>query len=134
MITVKTTMKAPINKVWEAFTKAEHITQWNFAHPSWCCPKSTVDLKVGGEMNNRMEAVDGSMGFDLKAVFDEVTPEQRLNYTLEDGRKVLCSFTSNGEEVELIQQFEAEKENPEEMQQQGWQAILDNFKKHVESL
>ncbi|SFT72881.1 Uncharacterized conserved protein YndB, AHSA1/START domain [Lishizhenia tianjinensis] len=122
------------DKVWDSFTNADHITKWNFAHPSWCCPKSSVDLRVGGEMNNRMEAVDGSMGFDLKAKFDVVNPCVQLDYTLEDGRKVTCSFEEENGSVTLTQCFDPEKENPEEMQTQGWQAILNNFKNYTEQL
>lgn len=134
MIKVAVSINQSIDKVWESFTESKHIVNWNFAHPSWHCPSSMVDLKVGGEMINRMEAVDGSVGFDLKATFNIIERPFRLQYTLEDGRKVVCSLNKNQEEVELVQEFEPEVENSEDMQNQGWQAILDNFKNYTETL
>ena len=134
MIKVAVTINQSIEKVWNSFTKSKHIVKWNFAHSSWCCPNSTVDLKEGGEMINRMEAVDGSSGFDFKATFDVVEKPLHLHYTLEDGRKVLCSINEKEEGVEFVQEFEPETQNSQDMQQQGWQAILDNFKNYTETL
>jgi len=119
-------------KVWEAWTKPEHITKWNFASDDWHCPKASNDLKVGGKYTARMEAKDGSFGFEFEAIYDEVINQKKMTYTMEDGRKVTTDFENVGSKTKVTTLFDAEKENPEEMQRNGWQAILNNFKKYIE--
>lgn len=131
-ITVQTTITAPIDKVWTMFTDAQHICQWYFAHESWHAPRAENDLRVGGTFNTRMEARDGSFGFDLKGVYSLVQEHEQINFSLEDGRAVSVSFKQNDENCTLSETFEPENLNPHEMQQAGWQAILDNFKNYVE--
>jgi uncharacterized protein YndB with AHSA1/START domain len=132
-ITVEVTIQAPVEKVWEYWTKPEHITKWNNASDEWHTPHATNDLQVGGKFLWRMEARDGSMGFDFNGVYDEVKTNELIAYTLEDGRKVSITFSSAGNETKVTETFEAENENPLELQRGGWQNILDNFKKHVEA-
>lgn len=132
-ITVEATVNAPAEKVWEFWTKPEHITQWNSASPDWHTPRSENDVRVGGKFNARMEAKDGSFGFDFGGTYDEVVPNQRLAYTIGDGRKVEVDFKANGDNTLVTETFEAEGMNPVEMQRGGWQAILDNFKRYTES-
>lgn len=132
IITIEATVNAPIEKVWKYWTDTDHIVKWNSAHPSWHCPKAENNLKPGGKFSYRMEAVDGSFGFDFGGTYDVVTLHQYIEYTLEDERKVKNTFTSNGNTTVVKSEFEAESENPIEMQRDGWQAILDNFKKYVE--
>lgn len=132
-ITVQTTVNAPVEKAWKFFTTPEHITQWNSASPDWHSPRAENDLRVGGKFSFRMEAKDGSFGFDFGGVYDDVTPNERIEYTMEDSRKVTVEFKSNGNTTELVETFEAEDTNSIELQQMGWQAILDNFKRHVEA-
>jgi uncharacterized protein YndB with AHSA1/START domain len=134
MITVKTLVKAPLATVWNCWTRSEHITQWNFASDEWCCPSAINNLEPGGELNWRMEAKDGSMGFDLTGAYDEVVEQQSIAYHLSDGRKVSVVFVQDGDAVAVTESFEPEGQNPEDMQRAGWQAILDNFKKHAESV
>lgn len=132
-ITISALVKAPLEKVWDSWTKPEHITKWNFAIDTWHCPTVSNDLKVGGKYIARMEAKDGSFGFDFEAIYDAVIEKQELTYTMTDGRKATTIFVGKGSETSVTTTFDAESENPIEMQQQGWQAILDNFKKYVES-
>jgi len=132
-ITVKTIVQAPVEKVWECWTKAEHITGWNNASDDWHTPRAENDLRVGGKFLSRMEARDGSMGFDFGGVYDEVKPNEGIAYTLDDDRKVKIGFTGNGNETTVTETFETENENSIELQRVGWQAILDNFKKYTES-
>lgn len=132
-ITISALVNAPINKVWDNWTKPEHITKWNFAIDTWQCPTASNDLKVGGKYIARMEAKDGSFGFDFEAIYDTVIDKQELTYTMTDGRKATTIFAGNGNETSVTTVFDAESENPVEMQQQGWQAILDNFKKYTET-
>lgn len=132
-ITVKSSVNAPISKVWEYWNAPEHITKWNSASPDWHTPKSENDLRVGGRFTARMEAKDGSFGFDFGGTYDEVIPHEKISYTMDDGRKTDISFITNGTETQVIEIFDAEDTNPIEMQQGGWQAILDNFKKYTES-
>jgi uncharacterized protein YndB with AHSA1/START domain len=131
-IRIEALISATPSKVWSYWTKPEHITQWNFAAPEWHCPKATNDLKVGGKYSARMEARDGSFGFDFEAIYDEVIDQRRLVYTMEDGRKVTTSFVGLGDGTKVVTIFDAETQNPEEMQKNGWQSILDNFRKYVE--
>jgi len=132
-ITVKTTISATIEKVWKLWTMPEHITQWNNASDDWYTPKAENDLHNGGKFLYRMEAKDGSMGFDFKGSYDDVQINKLIAYTLADGRKVTVKFDSLGEKTNMTEIFEAENMNPVEMQRKGWQAILDNFRKYAEA-
>ena len=132
-ITVETIIKAPVEKVWNYFTSPEHIMQWNTASDDWFTPKAENDLRIGGSFNSRMEAKDGSFGFDFGGIYDDVKEHELIAYTMGDGRKVSVHFSSNEGNTKLVETFEAENTNPVEMQKGGWQAILDNFKKHVEA-
>ena len=132
-ITVQNTVNAPVAKVWEYWTKPEHITKWNYASDDWHSPRAANDLRVGGTFSARMEAKDGSMGFDFSGIYDEVKTNELIEYKMEDGRKVSVKFTGSGNQTRVEETFDAENSNPIELQRGGWQAILDNFKKYVES-
>jgi len=132
-ITIEAQVAASVQKVWDYYNKPQHITQWNFAHESWQCPSAENDLRPGGKLKSRMEARDGSFGFDFEATYDEVAPLSKIAYTIADGRKVETDFTDVGGKTRIVTVFEAESENPVEMQKGGWQAILDNFKKYTEA-
>jgi uncharacterized protein YndB with AHSA1/START domain len=134
MITITTTLKVPLAKVWECWNEPKHITQWCFASEDWHAPSATNDLKEGSFFTTRMEAKDGSFGFDLKGIYDQITPHQIIRYHLDDGRNVEVLFSENEGTTTIIEKFDPENQNPHEMQQQGWQAILDNFKKYVEAI
>ena len=131
-ITVDALVDADIKKTWEYYNNPAHITQWNFATDDWCCPRSENDLRVGGKLISRMEAKDGSFGFDLVAIYDEVVPYRKIRSHLEDGREVIVDWTDKGNQTMISIQFEAEEMNPVDMQRNGWQAILNNFKKYTE--
>ena len=133
-ITVKTIVKVPVEKAWQCFTEPEHIMKWNHASDDWQTTSSENDLRVGGKFVSRMEAKDGSMGFDFYGTYEEVKLNEVISYTLGDGRKVTIHFNGKDNETVVTEIFEAEKENPMELQQNGWQAILDNFKKYVEQV
>lgn len=132
-ITVEAAIKADINKVWEMWNQPEHITKWNQASEDWHSPSSENDLRTGGKFKTRMEAKDGSMGFDFGGTYDEVVTNDTIRYTMDDGRTVSVKFTQDGDTTRVTETFEAEEINSVEMQRTGWQAILDNFKKYVES-
>ena len=132
-ITVQSIIKAPIEKVWKFWTGPEHITKWNNASDDWHTPRAENDLRVGGKFVSRMEARDGSFGFDFGGVYDEVTLNEKITYTMDDSRRVTIHFTSNGNETKVVETFDAENTHSVEMQRGGWQAILDNFKKYAES-
>ena len=132
-ITVKTTVEAPVEKVWKYWSSPEHITQWNNASDDWHTPRAENDLRTGGKFLARMEARDGSFGFDFGGVYDEVRENKYIAYTMGDGRKVEVTFSGNKNETNVEETFEAENENSHEMQKTGWQAILDNFKKYTET-
>jgi uncharacterized protein YndB with AHSA1/START domain len=132
-ITVEALVKAPVEVVWDLWTTAEDITQWNHASDSWHTPRAKNDLRKGGTFLFRMEAKDGSFGFDFGGVYDRVELYDSLAYTLGDGRRVEITFTRNGPETKVVETFEAESQNSIEMQRGGWQAILNNFKKYVET-
>lgn len=134
IVTIEATVNAPVEKVWTSWNGPEHITKWNAAHESWHCPKAEVDLRVGGAFTSRMEAKDGSFGFDFGGIYDVVETNKRIAYTMGDGRKVNVDFKRDGEKTHIVSNFEAETENPVEMQKGGWQAILDNFKQYTEKL
>ncbi len=132
-VTIEATIAASIEKVWKCWTEPEHITKWNFASDDWCAPHAVNDLRAGGAFSFRMEAKDGSFGFDFGGVYDEVILYQKIAYTIGDGRKVSIDFSQQGNSCLVVETFEAESMNPVEMQQDGWQSILNNFKKHVEA-
>ncbi len=133
VITIETTVKARPEKVWETWTAPEHVVQWNTADPSWHTPRAENDLRTGGKFLYRMEAKDGSFGFDFGGVYDAVTPQEYIEYTMGDGRIVKNHFKGSGEQTEIVIHFEAENENPIDMQKMGWQSILNNFKRYTES-
>lgn len=132
-ITVQTTVNAPIEKAWTAWNAPEQITKWCTASPDWHTPRAENDLRVGGKIYSRMEAKDGSAGFDFVGTYTDVQIHKVIAYTMDDGRNVKIVFSTDGKTTTLVETFEAENENPLEMQREGWQAILNNFKKHVES-
>jgi uncharacterized protein YndB with AHSA1/START domain len=132
-ITVESTINAPVKKVWEYWSAPAHITKWNSAIDAWHCPRATNDLRPGGSFSARMEAKDGSMGFDFGGIYDVVKPFEYIEYTIGDGRKVEVKFSPEGNETHVVETFEAETTNPIEMQKGGWQSILDNFKKYTEA-
>lgn len=133
LITVSVNVESPVNKVWKYWTSPEHIMQWNNASDDWHTPHAENDLRAGGKFSWRMEAKDGSMGFDFSGVYDEIAEFQLIRYTLDDNRKVTIEFNGSGNSTEIVETFEAETENSIELQQYGWQCILDNFKKYAES-
>ena len=133
IITVENIINAPVEKVWECWTKPEHITQWNNASDDWHTPWAKNDLREGGSFVARMEAKDGSMGFDFGGVYDAVRTNEYIEYTIGDGRKVKVTFTAQGKTTKVVESFEAENMNSIELQRGGWQAILDNFKKYTEA-
>ncbi len=133
IIDIETTIVADLQKVWDYYTNPEHITQWNFADDSWHCPSAENDLKEGGKYKARMEAKDGSFGFDFEAIYDEVVKHKKIVYTIADGRSVSTIFESHGDITTVKTSFEAEGTNPIEMQKNGWQAILNNLKKYAEN-
>ncbi|MCV9387093.1 SRPBCC domain-containing protein [Reichenbachiella ulvae] len=120
--------------VWDCYTSPEHITQWNFASDDWCCPSASNNLAVGGKYQARMEAKDGSFGFDLIATYSQIDHGKGYSFQMEDGREVTVELSDQKEGTLVTVMFEPEAENPIEMQQQGWQGILDNFKKYCDSL
>lgn len=132
LITVATTVNAPVEKVWEVWTSPVHIMHWNNASADWQTTFAENDLQKGGSFSSRMEAKDESFGFDFGGVYDKVKQHEQIAYTMGDGRKVNTSFTANGNSTTVTTVFEAETENPVEMQKTGWQNILDNFKTHAE--
>ncbi len=132
-ITIDTVVSTDIQKAWNFYTQTEHITQWNFAADSWHCPSATNDLQVGGKFSSRMEAKDGSFGFDFEGIYTDLENGKQFTYELEDGRKASVSFKDKGTETNVRIVFDAETENSEELQKGGWQAILDNYKKYTET-
>mgnify|MGYP000109070093 CR=1 FL=1 len=133
VISVSATIQVPVETAWQLWTDPKHIVRWNNASDDWHTPEAEIDLRVGGKFSSRMEAKDGSMGFDFEGIFDEVIPNQRLTYTMDDNRKVEINFCGQGQHTKIEETFEAETTNPNEMQREGWQAILNNFKKYAES-
>jgi uncharacterized protein YndB with AHSA1/START domain len=130
-ITIEAMVAAPVDRAWAAFTTPADITQWNFASDDWCCPSAEVDLRVGGTYKARMEARDGSFGFDFEGLYEEVTPGRSLTLALGDGRKARTTFAPSGDGTRVTTVFDAETQHSIEMQRDGWQAILDNFAAHV---
>jgi uncharacterized protein YndB with AHSA1/START domain len=133
-ITIQTIVNAPMEKVWQCWNEPEHIKQWAFASDDWEAPSAENDLKVGGKFKTVMAAKDKNSSFDFTGVYTEVKPNELIEYDMTDGRHVKTEFASTPEGVKIIQTFEMETENTEELQRNGWQAILENFKKHTESL
>jgi len=131
-ITIKTHVKAPIDKVWDTFTKEEHIVKWNNASEDWHTPRAENNLTKGGTFTFRMEAKDGSFGFDFGGTYDDVQPNRLISYTMGDGRKVEVQFEQENDQIAVTETFEPESLNPLEMQRDGWLAILNNFKNYVE--
>ncbi len=131
-ITVQALVKAPVEKVWTYWNEPEHITKWSFASEDWHAPSAKNDLRPGGKLVVRMEAKNGSAGFDFAATYDVVKEHEEIAYTLDDGRKVNITFTPQGNETKVVETFDAEGTYPLEYQQAGWQAILDNFKRYTE--
>ncbi len=133
-ITIDITILKSVDKVWDYFTKPEHITEWNFATDEWVCPAAKNNFEVGGAFDYRMEAKDGSFGFDYTGVFDEIVPLKKINYLLDDGRKVEVIFESLDPDMTKVTEiFEPDPEQPPQMQREGWYGILNNFHKYVEN-
>lgn len=132
-ITVEQSIKADLAAVWNAWNTPADIIKWNAASDDWHTTGSTVDLREGGTFSARMEAKDGSAGFDFEGTYTRVVPQKALDYRMSDGREVQVEFTDQPGGVLVRETFDAETENPPEMQRAGWQAILDNFKRYVES-
>lgn len=132
-ITVETLVKAKLNKVWDAWNNPADIKQWNSAQEDWHTTRSTVDLREGGKFLSRMEAKDGSVGFDFEGTYTRIVPNKTIEYRMSDGREVQNEFVERPGAVLVKVTFDAETENPPELQRQGWQAILDNFGRYAEA-
>ena len=132
-ITVETTVEAPVEKVWIYWSEPKHVMNWCSASSDWHAPKAENDLCVNGKFKTHMAAKDGSVGFDFEGIYTSVIPHKNIEYKMADGREVVINFTSNGKKTTITETFDAENENPLEMQKGGWQAILDNFKKYTEA-
>jgi len=132
-ITIQTNVNAAIEKVWKMWNAPEHITKWATGSDDWHTPYAENDLRVGGKFLSRMAAKDGSASFDFVGTYDEVEYHKTIAYTMEDGRKAKIIFTDMEKSVQIVETFEAETENTPELQREGWQKILNNFKKHVEA-
>lgn len=130
-ITVETLVKAPVTKVWSAYTNPDDVTKWNYASDDWHCPRASGDPRVGGTFSWRMEAKDGSMGFDFEGVYTRIEELERLEYDF-GGRAATVEFVPGANGVTVRVTFDAESEHPLEAQREGWQAILNNFAKHAE--
>jgi uncharacterized protein YndB with AHSA1/START domain len=133
IITVESTVNAPVDKVWEYWSAPKHIMKWNQANDDWHCPKAENDLRTGGKFSTRMEAKDGSFGFDFGGEYDEVIPQKYISYTMGDGRTVKVKFEEKENATHITESFVAETQNSIELQKNGWQAIMDCFKRYVES-
>ena len=132
-ITVEATINAPVEKVWEYWTKPEHITKWAFASDDWHAPSAENDVRAGGKFKTRMESRDGSEGFNFAGEYTTVEEYRAIEYTMDDGRQVSTSFSTEEDGCKVVQTFDPESENPIEVQKEGWQSILNSFKKYVES-
>ena len=133
VVSISVRVNAPVKKVWECWTTPEDIIHWCNGSSDWHTPRAENDLRVGGKFLTRMEAKDGSMGFDFEGVYHSIKTNALIEYVIADGRKVKVEFTSGDNQTEIFETFETESTNPVEMQQSGWQTILDNFKNYVES-
>lgn len=132
-ITVSATINTSLEKVWDFYTNPKHIINWNFADPSWHCPNAENDMRIGGTYKARMEARDGSFGFDFEAIYTEINQHESFSYEF-GGRKVTVLFKNLDNQTEVIVAFDPESENPIEMQKNGWQLILNNFKSYTETI
>jgi len=132
-ITIEATVSAPIDKVWKYWNEPAHIMKWCQASPEWHVPAADNDLKAGGKFTTTMAAKDGSMSFDFWGIYDTVNTNELIEYTMGDGRKMKIVFTKSGDVTKVVESFEPEGENPREMQQAGWQAILNSFKSYTEN-
>jgi uncharacterized protein YndB with AHSA1/START domain len=132
-ITVEATVNAPVEKIWSYWNEPQHITKWCQASPEWHAPHAENDLRTGGKFKTTMAAKDGSFSFDFEGVYTNVAPLKTIEYSIADGRTVEIIFSSNGNETKVVETFEAEGQNPVEMQRGGWQAILDSFKNYSEN-
>lgn len=132
-IHIESLINAPLDLVWDRYNNPKDIKQWNHASDDWHCPSSQNDLRVGGKFNNKMAAKDGSFEFDFEGTYTEVTLKNSISYVLGDNRTTDIKFQDENGKTKVLIDFDAEATNPEEMQREGWQSILDNFKKHVES-
>ncbi len=132
-ITISTIVNAPVKKVWDKWTTPSDIVQWNNASTDWHTTRALNDLKVGGSFLSRMEAKDGSAGFDFNGIYSNIVPNKLIEYTIADGRQVKISFAEEAGKTKVVETFEAEDINSIEMQRNGWQAILDNFKRYTEA-
>ena len=132
-ITVETIIKAPLQKVWETWTKPEHIMNWAFAMDSWECPGAENDVRTGGRFKTTMAAKDKSSSFDFTGTYTQVQEYDLIEYEMDDGRHAKIEFVEVPEGIKIIESFEMENTHSEEQQRAGWQAILDNFKKYTES-
>jgi uncharacterized protein YndB with AHSA1/START domain len=132
-ITVSAIINASKELVWDSYTNPKHIVNWNFADPSWHCPSAENDLRVGGTYKARMEAKDGSFGFDLEGIYSEFIDKEKFTFAM-DNREVSTVFEELNNQTEVTTTFDAENENPIELQRQGWQMILNNFKNYTETL
>ena len=133
VITVKTVINAPVEKVWACWTEPSHITKWCQASDDWHAPHAENDLRKDGKFTTTMAARDGSVSFDFNGVYIRVEPYKLIEYIMEDGRKATISFSGKGNETKVVESFEAENTNSLEMQRGGWQSILNNFKKYTEA-
>ena len=131
-ITVETAVEADLDKVWSAWNSPEDIKRWNAASDDWHTTAASVELREGGKFCARMEAKDGSEGFDFEGTYTRVVPRKLIEYRMDDGRQVAVEFSEQPGRVLVRETFDAETQNAPEMQRQGWQAILDNFARHVE--
>ena len=131
-ITIEKAVKAPITRVWDAWNSPADIQQWNAPQDDWHTTRSSVDLREGGKFSARMEAKDGSVGFDFEGTYTRVVPKKAIEFRMSDGREVQVEFIEGQGEVLVKETFDAETENTPELQRQGWQAILDSFQRHVE--
>lgn len=132
-VTVEAIVNVPISKVWAAWNNPEDVMKWNAASPDWHCPAATNDLRVGGKFVYTMAAKDGSVSFDFEGNYTAIAEHDRIEYVLADGREVIVLFRSEGATTHITETFDAENENPVDMQRVGWQTILNNFKSHVEN-
>lgn len=131
-ISVSVLLAEPIEKIWEAYTSPTDIVKWNFASDDWHCPSASVDLRVGGRFSSRMEAKDGSFGFDFEGTYTQIVDQQVIAYAFGD-RSAMVTFSETSEGVKVEVSFDAENENSADQQREGWQAILDNFASHVKA-
>ncbi len=133
-ITISTSVHVPLTLAFQVWTSPQHVMQWNHASDDWHCPSATNDLRVGGKFVYRMAAKDASFEFDFVGTYTDVVTEERISYIMEDGREVTTTFQSIDGGTKVTTVFDAENENPLDMQLTGWQAILNNFRDHAEKL